>query len=84
MPTIPAMLDNKSTIKRLTNGKNAEAQTSVNCRFFSTRDAVNSGDLQLTYRPTTIMLADFLTKALGTTRLRELRSAISVEELAVK
>ncbi|KAG2762556.1 hypothetical protein PC116_g23559 [Phytophthora cactorum] len=82
MPTIPEMLDNKSTIKRLTNGKNSEMQKSVDYRFFPISDAVNSGDLHLTYCSTTIMLADFLTKALGMTRLRELRSAIGVEELA--
>jgi hypothetical protein len=33
-PAIPAMMDNKSTIKRLTNGKNSEAQKTVDCRFF--------------------------------------------------
>ncbi|KAJ8571427.1 hypothetical protein ON010_g5408 [Phytophthora cinnamomi] len=60
---IPAMIDNKSTIKRLVNGKNSEAQKTVDCRFFSIRDAVASGLLRLVYCPTTIMLADGLTKA---------------------
>ncbi|KAG4063290.1 hypothetical protein PC123_g1910 [Phytophthora cactorum] len=81
LPVILAMLDNKSTIKRLTNGKSSEAQKSVDCWFFSIRDAVISGALQLTYCPTTIMLADGLTKALGTTRFQELRTAIGIQKL---
>ncbi|KAG2788159.1 hypothetical protein PC129_g17199 [Phytophthora cactorum] len=82
LPAIPAILDNKSTIKRLTNGKSSEAQKSVDCRFFSIRDAVSSGDLQLEYCPTAVMLAGGLTKALGTTRFRELRTAIGIHEVS--
>ncbi|GMF50273.1 unnamed protein product [Phytophthora fragariaefolia] len=78
-PAIPAMMDNKSTIKRLTNGKSSDAQKTVDCRFFSIREAVTSGLLQLIYCPTTEMLADGLTKALGTTRFHELRAAIGIQ-----
>lgn len=73
---IPAMIDNKSTIKRLTNGKNSEAQKTVDCKFFAIRDAVNAGELTLQYCPTNLMLADGLTKALPTVRFRELRSML--------
>ncbi|GMF31060.1 unnamed protein product [Phytophthora fragariaefolia] len=42
---IPAMIDNKSTIKRLLNGKNSDAQKTVYCRFFAIRDAVTTGHI---------------------------------------
>ncbi|GMF34429.1 unnamed protein product [Phytophthora fragariaefolia] len=80
---IPAMIDNKSTITRLKNGKNSEAQKTIDCEFFSIRDAVNSGALSLTYCPTTLVLADGLSKALGTTRFRELREAVGVMDPAL-
>ena len=66
LPAIPLMMDNKSTIKRLTNGKGSEAQKTVDCRYFSIRDAISHGHLNLQYCPTTKMLADGFTKALGT------------------
>ncbi|GMF57972.1 unnamed protein product [Phytophthora fragariaefolia] len=78
---IPAMIDNKSTIKRLLDGRNSDAQKTVDCRFFAVRDAVTTGILRLQYCPTTVMLADCLTKALGVTRLHELRKALGVMKL---
>ncbi|KAF4037902.1 putative integrase catalytic domain-containing protein [Phytophthora infestans] len=75
---ITAMIDNKSTIKRLTNGKNSDAQKTVDCKFFSIREAVENGELELTYCPTTVMLADAFTKALPTTRFQELRDLLGV------
>ncbi|OWZ14575.1 Retrovirus-related Gag-pol Polyprotein [Phytophthora megakarya] len=77
---IPAMIGNKSTIKRLTNGRNSDAQKTVDCKFFSVREAVDNGELELAYCPTNVMLADMLTKALPTTRFRELRKALGVCE----
>ncbi|GMF14667.1 unnamed protein product [Phytophthora lilii] len=78
---IPTMIDNKSTIKRLSNGKNSEAQKTVDCKFFAIRDAIRSGELAFQYCPTNIMLADGLTKALPTTRFRELRNAVGMASL---
>ncbi|ETN21014.1 hypothetical protein F441_09789 [Phytophthora nicotianae CJ01A1] len=68
------MIDSKSTIERLTNGKCSEAQKTIDCMFFSIKDAIQDKTIVPMYCPTTKMLADCLTKALGKIRLAENRS----------
>ncbi|KAF4046854.1 hypothetical protein GN244_ATG00682 [Phytophthora infestans] len=62
--------------QEIISGKPSETQKSVDCRFTSIRDAVTRGILRLSYSSTATMLPDGLTKALGTTRFREIRAVV--------
>ncbi|RAW22775.1 hypothetical protein PC110_g20788 [Phytophthora cactorum] len=60
---IAVLIDSKSTIHRIINGKSSEAQKTVDVMFHSINDAHVNGLIKLEYCPTTTMLADGLTKA---------------------
>ena len=57
--------DNQSSICLENNGKTSQKRTrAINIRYFFVTDNVEKGNLQIKYKPTEDMVADFLTKPL--------------------
>lgn len=75
---VPVMIDNTSTIARITNEKGSNAQKSIDVIYHSIKDAARAKEIVLHYCPTASMLADGFTKALGRTRFQEHFSAIGL------
>ncbi|KAE9353975.1 hypothetical protein PF008_g4740 [Phytophthora fragariae] len=75
---IPVLIDKKSTIHRILNGKTFEAQKTIDVMFHAIKDTYNNGCIRLEYCPTTTMLADGLTKALGVKRFLDHRTQIGL------
>ncbi|OWZ02877.1 hypothetical protein PHMEG_00025488 [Phytophthora megakarya] len=78
---VPMFIDNKSTIHIIENEKISKAQKSIGIAFHSIKDALHKGDIKLEYYPTTWMLADGFTKALGNNMFQQLRDAIGLVPL---
>ncbi|KAJ8533373.1 hypothetical protein ON010_g13881 [Phytophthora cinnamomi] len=79
---IPLMIDNLLTIQRIKKEKMSNSQKSVDIAFHSIKDAYQDGTIKLAYCPTSEMLADGFTKALGKTLFCHLRSALGLVKLA--
>ncbi|KAE8878976.1 hypothetical protein PF005_g19565 [Phytophthora fragariae] len=80
---VPMMIDNKSTIARINNEKGSNAQKTGDVIYQSIKDAVRDNEVDIMYCPTTKMLADGFTKALGPTRFENLFSEIGLVQLDV-
>ncbi|KAE9008771.1 hypothetical protein PR003_g12408 [Phytophthora rubi] len=80
---VPMMIDNKSTIARINNEKGSNTQKTGDVIYQSIKDAVRDNEVDIMYCPTTKMLADGFTKALGPTRFENLFSEIGLVQLDV-
>ncbi|KAE8976566.1 hypothetical protein PR003_g25338 [Phytophthora rubi] len=80
VPAVLAHIDNQSTIARIVDGRSSEAQKTMNCMFFDVKDAHKRGEIAIKYFPTEIMLADGLTKALGSQRFKLMQGLIGLNE----
>ena len=60
------------------NGRQSCGQKSrhIDVRYFFIKDRIKSGDIDLQYCPTEVMLADFFTKPLQGKQFKLLRSAV--------
>jgi hypothetical protein len=75
----PALIyqDNKSTIALVERGRPAaELSRHINIRYFFIKDRIESGELQLEFKPTLEMVADILTKPLQGEHFRRLRDVL--------
>ena len=70
--------DNQSAMRLERNGRQSCGQKSrhIDIRYFFIKDRIKSGDIDLQYCPTEIMLADFFTKPLQGKQFKLLRSAV--------
>jgi hypothetical protein len=72
----PAVLhqDNQSAMSMFKTGKSTqERNRHIHTRYFFVKDRIDSGELQLCYTPTDLMVADILTKPLQGELFRRLR-----------
>ena len=65
--------DNKSTILLKENGRKSTGKRSraLNVRYFFLMDQVEKGNLRITYCPTDVMTADYMTKPLQDEKFRK-------------
>ena len=70
--------DNESAMKMEKNGRNSCTGNSrhVDIKYFWVKDRVDKKEVEIKYCPTTLMLADYFTKALQGTVFRRFRSVI--------
>jgi hypothetical protein len=69
--------DNMSSINLETRGVNSSDRTKhVSIRYFWLKDRVDSGDLEIVFKPTDEMLADLLTKPIHGKRFVQLRNRL--------
>ena len=70
--------DNQSSIKLETNGKwsSGKRTRAINIRYFFVTDNVEKGNLQIEYKPSEDMVADFLTKPLQGKKFEEFRAKL--------
>ena len=70
--------DNQSSIKLETNGKwsSGKRTRAINIRYFFVTDNVEKGNLQIQYKPSEDMVADFLTKPLQGKKFVEFRAKL--------
>ena len=70
--------DNQSAMRLERNGRQSCGQKSrhIDVRYFFIKDRIKSGDIDLQYCPTEVMLADFFTKPLQGKQFKLLRSAV--------
>ena len=65
LPPATVFQDNMSTIAMVKNGRSNSSRTRhVNIRFFFIHDRMESGEIDIEYKPTKQMIADILTKPL--------------------
>ena len=70
--------DNKSAILLEKNGKKSSGKRTraINIRYFLITDAIEKGNLNVTYCPTDEMVADFMTKGLTGTKFTKFRNDV--------
>mmetsp|Transcript_26617 Transcript_26617/g.41320 ORF Transcript_26617/g.41320 Transcript_26617/m.41320 type:complete len:590 (+) Transcript_26617:1688-3457(+) len=70
--------DNQSAMRLERNGRQSCGQKSrhIDIRYFFIKDRIKSGNIDLQYFPTEVMLADFFTKPLQGKQFKLLRSAV--------
>ena len=70
--------DNQSAMRLERNGRQSCGQKSrhIDIRYFFIKDRIKSGNIDLQYCPTEVMLADFFTKPLQGKQFKLLRSAV--------
>jgi hypothetical protein len=69
--------DNKSTITMINNGNNNKERTRhINLRYFWLRDRIKSGEIIVTYKQTSDMIADILTKTIQGKQFTYLRGKL--------
>ena len=70
--------DNQSAMRLERNGRQSCGQKSrhIDIRYFFIKDRIKSGNVDLQYCPTEVMLADFFTKPLQGKQFKLLRSAV--------
>jgi histone deacetylase 1/2 len=69
--------DNKSTITMINNGNsNKERTRHINLRYFWLRDRIKSGEVIITYKQTSEMIADILTKTIQGKQFTYLRDKL--------
>ena len=69
--------DNSSTILLAEKGRSLSARTRhVKIRYFFVKEHVDNGELQINYLPTSVMVADVLTKPLQGEHFRRLRNKL--------
>ena len=70
--------DNESAIQVERNGRNSYNRNTrhVDIRYFFVQDKIDKGEISVEYRPTDIMLADYLTKPLQGRKFHLFRAVI--------
>jgi hypothetical protein len=69
--------DNKSTITLAAKGRSTSDRTRhIHIRYFFVKDRVDSGEVEIEYKPTKLMLADLLTKPLQGDLFRAMRQEL--------
>jgi hypothetical protein len=70
--------DNQSAMKMERNGRSSCGQKSrhIDIRYFFIKDRVDSGEIDIVYCPTEMMVADFFTKPLQGALFRKLKAVI--------
>ena len=69
--------DNKSTITLAAKGRSTSDRTRhIHIRYFFVKDRVDSGEVDIEYKPTKLMLADLLTKPLQGDLFRAMRQEL--------
>ena len=69
--------DNQSAMQLAANGRsNSERTRHIHIRYYFVKDRVESGELQIKYMPTKLMIADILTKPLQGELFRALRALL--------
>ena len=73
--------DNQSSTKMERNGRSSCGQKSrhIDIRYFFLKDRIDSGELDIVYCPTEMMVADFFTKPLQGALFRKLKAVIMGE-----
>jgi hypothetical protein len=73
--------DNQSAMKMERNGRTSCGQKSrhIDIRYFFIKDRIDSGELEVVYCPTEMMVADFFTKPLQGALFKKLRAVIMGE-----
>ena len=74
----PLKADNQSSISVAKNPEHHGRMKHLDLRFYWLRQAVEQGDMDISYIPTQEMVADLLTKALSADKTAQLRSAMGV------
>ena len=74
----PLKADNQSSISVAKNPEHHGCMKHLDLRFYWLRQAVEQGDMDISYIPTQEMVADLLTKALSADKTAQLRSAMGV------
>jgi hypothetical protein len=64
--------DNQGSIKIFNNSCTTKSSKHIDIQFHFTRSVVESGEIVLKYDPTSMMMADMLTKALARIKVEEL------------
>jgi hypothetical protein len=75
-------MDNQSAIALCKNPVHHDRSKHIDTRFHFIRQCVTEGRIDVTFIGTESQLADILTKPLGRTRFRELRSLINVNKIS--
>ena len=70
--------DNQSTMLLANNGRASSGKRTrhINIRLFLIKDRVKSGDIEIDYCPTDLMIADYLTKPLQGMKFRWFRDQV--------
>jgi hypothetical protein len=69
--------DNMSTIALTKKGRSTSNRTRhINLRYFFIKDKIDSGELEIAYTPSDLMIGDFFTKPLQGSRFMELRNKV--------
>jgi hypothetical protein len=63
--------DNQGSIKIANNSCTTRRSKHIDIQFHFTRSVIESGDIELEYCPTSMMIADMMTKALARVRVEE-------------
>lgn len=71
---IKIQADNQSAIKMISNQKFSNSTKHIDTKFHFIKDISNQGLINIQYCPSELNIADMLTKALGGTKLKDLRS----------
>ena len=73
--------DNQSAMRMARNGRKSCGQKSrhIDIRYFWLQDRIQKGEINLTYCPTEIMVADFFTKPLQGSLFRKMKAVIMGE-----
>jgi hypothetical protein len=74
--------DNQSTIKIAKNPEHHGRCKHIDLRYFFVQERVQSGDIEVKYCPTDVMIADMLTKSLGPQKFTELRELLGIKSKA--
>jgi len=69
--------DNMSTMQLAENGRSTSERTRhIHVRYYFIKDRIDSGEIEIKYMPTKLMIADILTKPLQGELFRALRAML--------
>ncbi|CAI7829186.1 unnamed protein product, partial [Closterium sp. NIES-54] len=77
LPSFSLFCDNQSAIRIANKNGFANRTKHIALRYFFVKDEIEKGRLELSYRPTSEMAADYLTKKLGKSKARRLSARIT-------
>ena len=76
-------VDNKSALALAKNHVFHDRSKHIRIKHHFIRDCVEEGSIKTEFIPTADQLADILTKALGKTKLEDMRSRIGIKEIKI-
>lgn len=80
---VPFHEDNQSTIKIVTNPKDTGQLKHIDVKHFFVQELVEQGRIKVDYVPSSLQLADILTKSLPAPTFRKLRTSVGVLDCRV-